>query len=273
MSPAGRRGGRSPRPVVPILKALERIYGRPRPRRDGRLRPLDELIATILSQNTTDVNSDRAWEALKRRYRTWDAVLEAPRRQLESTIRVGGLAPTKSRRIREALRKVRADRGRFDLDFLADLPAEEAEAYLRTFKGVGLKTIRCVLLFSCGKPVFPVDTHIFRVGKRLGLLPAKATPESAHEILQRITPPREIHPFHVNLIRHGRRVCKARRPLCDACAVARHCDDYRRRSGMAARASPRGRGAAGSTGAGSSGFSPGRRAALSGPQRPPSGAS
>lgn len=233
MSPARRREGRSPRRVVPILKALEKAYGRPRLRRKGRLRPLDELIATILSQNTTDLNSDRAWEALKRRYRTWDAVLRAPCRQVEATIRVGGLAPTKSRRIREVLRKVRADRGRFDLDFLADLPVEEAEAYLREFKGVGLKTIRCVLLFSCDKPVLPVDTHIHRVGKRLGLLPAKATPERAHEVLQEITPQREIYPFHVNLIRHGRRVCKAQRPLCDACAIARLCDHDRRRRSRA----------------------------------------
>lgn len=217
------------RRLLPIMRGLEEAYGRPRPRRSGRLRPLDELVATILSQHTSDVNSHRAWQALRRRYRTWDAVERAPRRQIEATIRAGGLAPTKSRRIQEVLRKVRADRGRLDLDFLVNLPVKEAEAYLRTFNGVGPKTIRCVLLFSCGRPVIPVDTHIFRVGKRLGLLPIEATPARAHAILEAITPRRSVYPFHVNLIAHGRRVCRAQRPLCSTCSVARHCDHGRKR--------------------------------------------
>lgn len=209
-----------------LIQALEAVYGRPSLDEHRRLKPLEELILTILSQNTNDTNRDRAWEAMRARYRDWSAVVAAPRRQLESAIRVGGLAPTKSARIQEVLRQIRKERGAFDLDFLLDLPVDEAEAYLRKFKGVGLKTIRCVLLFACGKPVIPVDTHIFRVGKRLGLFPAKATPEKAHAILQEITPSSEVYPFHVNLITHGRRVCKAPRPRCEQCPVTSLCGYY-----------------------------------------------
>jgi len=222
-----------------LIGTLEAVYGRPSLDDHERMRPLDELIFTILSQNTNDRNRDRAWEALKARYPRWEDVVAAPRRSLQATIRAGGLAPTKSARIQEVLRRVRRERGAFDLDFLEALPVAEAEAYLSTFKGVGLKTIRCVLLFSCRKPVIPVDTHIFRVGKRLGLFPAKATPKSAHEILQEITPPSEVYPFHVNLITHGRRVCKAPRPRCEACPVTSLCSwfaaERKRAKGKGAR--------------------------------------
>src|SRR5262249_53453576 len=201
-----------------------------------------------LSQNTNDRNRDRAWEALIARYpgrRTasasarrgepgsrepaspdWDSVVRATRRQLEATIRVGGLAPTKSARIQQVLREVKAARGAYAPDFLVTASIAEGEAYLRRFKGVGLKTIRCVLLFSCRKPVIPVDTHIFRVGKRLGLFPAKASPDRAHALLQAVTPASEVYPFHVNLIAHGRKVCKAARPLCDVCPVTDLCAFY-----------------------------------------------
>jgi endonuclease-3 len=206
-----------------IIATLEAAYGRPSLDDHERLRPLEELILTILSQNTTDRNRDRAWGALRERFPGWDDVVTAPKRQVEAAIRVGGLAPTKSARIREVLRRVKAERGDYDLDFLQDLPVAEAETYLRSFKGVGLKTIRCVLLFSCRKPVIPVDTHIFRVGKRLGLFPAKASPERAHEALQEMTPAHEIYPFHVNLITHGRRVCKAPRPRCEECPLTASC--------------------------------------------------
>ena len=209
--------------LEPLIRTLESVYGRPSQDDHERLRPLDELIFTILSQNTNDRNRDRAWEALKTRYPDWSAVVLAPRRQLEATIRAGGLAPTKSARIQQVLRQVKAERGAFDLDFLIDSSIAEGEAYLRRFKGVGLKTIRCVLLFACRKPVIPVDTHIFRVGKRLGLFPEKASPDRAHELLQEMTPPGEMYPFHVNLITHGRRVCKAQRPLCDACPITALC--------------------------------------------------
>lgn len=219
--------GTARRRLGPILRSLEGAYGRPVLRSRGRLRPLDSLVATILSQNTSDLNSERAWLALKERYPTWEAVLKAPRREVEATIRPGGLAPTKSARIRDLLRKVKRDRGALDLDFLRRLSVPEAEAYLRSFKGVGMKTIRCVLLFSCGRPVIPVDTHIHRVGKRLGLFPSRATPDQAHRILQEITPESEVYPFHVNLITHGRRVCSAQRPRCGECAIVRSCSYYR----------------------------------------------
>ncbi|MBI3447372.1 MAG: endonuclease III [Acidobacteria bacterium] len=206
-----------------VIGTLEAAYGRPSLSDHPRLAPLDELILTILSQNTNDRNRDRAWEAMRARFPDWSAVAASPRRQLAATIRVGGLAPTKSARIQDVLRKIFAERGAYDLDFLRDLPVAEAEEYLRGFKGVGLKTIRCVLLFSCGKPVIPVDTHIFRVGKRLGLFPPKATPDRAHALLQEMTPPSEMYPFHVNLITHGRKICGARSPRCEACPLTPGC--------------------------------------------------
>ncbi|HZE89675.1 MAG TPA: endonuclease III [Verrucomicrobiae bacterium] len=225
--------------LAEVIGTLEAAYGRPSLDDHPRLPPLDELILTILSQNTHDRNRDRAWEAMRARYPDWGAVAAAPRRQLAAAIRVGGLAPTKSARIQEVLRRVFIERGAYDLDFLRDVPLEEAEAYLRGFKGVGLKTIRCVLLFSCGRPVIPVDTHIFRVGKRLGLFPPKATPDRAHALLQEMTPPREMYPFHVNLITHGRKICGARSPRCEACPLAPACAHFAaRRKKTAKTASP-----------------------------------
>ncbi len=204
-----------------IIAALERAYGRPwlGERKD----PLSELIFTILSQSTTDLNRDRAWESLHREFSSWEEVTGAPRRRLERAIKVGGLAPTKSRVIREVLARVKDEEGSYSLDRLRDLSAEEVESHLRRFKGVGLKTIRCVQVFSLGQPAFPVDTHIYRITKRLGLVPAKASPEAAHEVMQALTPAPDVLPFHLNLSAHGRRVCKAGRPLCASCVLVRLC--------------------------------------------------
>lgn len=204
-----------------IIAALEAAYGRPGA---GKKKdPLSELIFTILSQSTTDLNRDRAWESLNREFASWEEVAAAPRKRLERAIRVGGLAPTKSRVIRDVLRQVKEEEGSYSLDRLRALSADAVEAHLRRFKGVGLKTIRCVQVFSLGLPSFPVDTHIFRITKRLGLVPPKASPEAAHEIMQSLTPPEEVLPFHLNLIAHGRRICAARQPLCEACALGRMC--------------------------------------------------
>lgn len=207
------------------MRALETAYGRP----DGGVGkdPLSELIFTVLSQNTSDLNRDRAWTSLWRAFASWHAIATAPRRRLEEAIRVGGLAPTKSRVIQETLRRVRRTEGDYTLDRLRGLGMDEVEEFLQSFKGIGLKTIRCVQVFSLGLPAFPVDTHIFRITKRLGFVPAKADPRTAHRIMQAITPASETLPFHINLITHGRRVCKAQRPLCSVCVIKRSCVYYR----------------------------------------------
>jgi endonuclease III len=204
-----------------ILKKLEQAYGSPRwnPNHD----PLGELVATILSQNTSDVNSDRAFAALRAAYPTWDEVLHAPPDDLASVIRSGGLARLKSRRIQDILHTLKAGQGQLPLDFLMDMPMPAARAFLAEFPGVGPKTIACVLLFACGHPAFPVDTHIHRVTTRLGLLPVSCTAERAHAVLEPLIPPAQIYRAHVNLIRHGRTVCKARSPDCQHCCLHTWC--------------------------------------------------
>ena len=182
---------------------------------------------TVLSQHTSDTNRDRAWASLWSAFDSWEAIATAPRRSVERAIRMGGLAPTKSRVIQQVLKQVRAQEGGYTLDRLRCLSMEKVEGVLRAFRGVGLKTIRCVQVFSLGQPAFPVDTHIYRITRRLGLVPSRATPEKAHEIMQALTPPSEVLPFHMNLITHGRRVCKAQRPLCGECVVRRRCLYYR----------------------------------------------
>ena len=207
-----------------IDRLLEKEYGQPSPRR--KLRPLDELILTILSQHTTDVNSNRAFERLKQRYPTWEMVMEADPADIEDAIRSGGLARIKAIRIKELLFKLWADYGELNLDFLCDLELGKARELLRSLVGVGPKTAACVLLFSCGKPAFPVDTHIHRVAKRLGLIGEAVSAEDAHLLLEAAVPPDRIFPFHVNLIVHGRRVCTAQRPRCEHCVLASLCRSY-----------------------------------------------
>ncbi|HEY3175507.1 MAG TPA: endonuclease III [Candidatus Polarisedimenticolia bacterium] len=222
-SPGRNRAGK----VLWIIGALERTYGRPTA--GERKDPLSELIFTILSQNTNDVNRDRAWVSLWKSFPSWRAIASAARHRVEAAIRVGGLAPTKSRVIQETLRKVKEDQRGYSLEALAGMDMREVEEYLAGFKGVGLKTIRCVQVFSLGQPAFPVDTHIFRITKRLGLVPPKASHEVAHRIMGALTPASEVLPFHINLITHGRRVCKAARPLCGECVIRRRCNYYRER--------------------------------------------
>jgi endonuclease III len=204
-----------------ILKKLQRAHGSPpwTPNHD----PLGELIATILSQNTSDVNSDRAYAALRATFPTWDEVADAHPDGLATVIRSGGLARLKCQRIQEILRTLRACQGHLRLDFLLHMPMPAARAFLADFPGVGPKTIACVLLFACGHPAFPVDTHIFRVTTRLGLLPAGCTAERAHAILEPLIPSAQVYEAHVNLIRHGRTVCKARLPDCQHCCLRSSC--------------------------------------------------
>jgi len=187
--------------------------------------PLSELILTLLSQNTSGQNTRRAFSSLRERFGSWEAVAEASVEDIAQAIKGGGLAQVKAARIKAILETVRKERGGLDLSFLAELPLPEAKAWLRKLPGVGPKTVACVLLFSLGRPVLPVDTHVYRVSRRLGLIPAKVSPERAQEELERQLPPEEFERFHLSLIEHGRRVCRARRPHCELCILRQECPE------------------------------------------------
>lgn len=186
--------------------------------------PVTELVLTLLSQNTSDTNSGRAFQQLLARYPDWDAVLASDPAELEETIRPGGLAPTKARRMRELLEQLRARLGpEWDASLLATLPIGEAKEWLVSLPGVGPKTAACVLLFSLGRDALPVDTHVHRVSQRLGLIGAKVNAVKAHDALEAQLPPAKYYDFHVSIIRHGRRVCHARRPRCGECVLRDRC--------------------------------------------------
>jgi endonuclease III len=206
-----------------IRDRLRREYGRPmlRPHRA----PIDELVLTVLSQNTNDRNRDVAWARLRERLPGWDAVREAPVAEIEDAIRPGGLAPTKAVRIKRILEAIGED----DLCWLADAPLEEARDYLCELPGVGRKTAACVLLFSFGRPEVPVDTHVYRVASRLGLIRHGASFDEAHDEMLRLVDPEDAYEVHVLLIRHGRRTCVARTPRCSECPLRRMCPEGRRR--------------------------------------------
>lgn len=213
------------KPVRYIIQNLEHAYGIPVNRRvAGQSDPLDMLVQIILSQATSDTNSERTFAALKKRFPDWDSVLRAREGTLADTIRSGGLANQKAAVIREVLRQIKLEHGTFDLFFLHDAPTEEAMQYLSQFRGIGPKTVACTLLFACHKNVFPLDTHIFRVLRRVGLIPEKCTDRRAHEIMSRLVPDGKFYSFHVNLIRHGRKLCRPREPLCEQCPVVEYCD-------------------------------------------------
>lgn len=200
-----------------VMELLAPVYGQPvaRPSRD----PLAELVLTVLSQNTADTNSGRAFIQLMRRYPSWQAIAEAPLEQVIETIQNGGLARQKAPRIQAILRAVAERSPDYDLSFLEQLSLEDARAWLRALPGVGPKTAACVLLFALGLPALPVDTHVERVAKRLALIPASATAEQAHTLLEALVPPESYYPFHMLLIKHGRRTCAARRPACERCPL------------------------------------------------------
>lgn len=200
-----------------VMQALEPLYGRPQPMPSHD--PLAELVLTVLSQNTADTNSGRAFVQMMRRYPSWDAIAAAPLDELVPTIQSGGLARQKAPRIQAILRAVAERSPGWDLSFLETMPLEEARAWLRALPGVGPKTAACVLLFSLGRPALPVDTHVERVSKRLGLIPAKATAEQAHDLLEALVDPADYYRFHMLLIKHGRRTCAARKPACDRCPI------------------------------------------------------
>jgi endonuclease-3 len=210
-------------PLTPkeIIGLLAEQYGElpQRPRRD----PLDELVLGVLSQNTSDLNSDRAFAQLKREFPTWQSVIEALASKVEDVIRPGGLAPTKSVRLKAILAEVLRRRGSFNLSFLEKMPLEEAEEWLTSLPGVGPKTAAVVLLFSLGRPAFPVDTHVHRVLGRLGLAQKAASATQVQAIWEPRLRPEEVYPLHLYIILHGRRTCVARGPRCPACSLWRRC--------------------------------------------------
>jgi endonuclease-3 len=229
-----------------VMDGLASIYGRPVWER--RLDPTSELVLTILTQNSADVNAEKAFDALRRAWPSagqasatdlgagwggtgieslpppdWSAVEFAPIEQLIDVIRPGGLAPQKAPRIQAALRRIREQQGDYSLEFLGEMPALEARAWLTGIDGIGRKTASIVLLFCFGLPLMPVDRHVERVAKRIGLIPPKATADDAHELFLGLLEPDEMYEAHVNLIQHGRRICHARNPAHEICPVAARC--------------------------------------------------
>jgi endonuclease III len=207
------------------LKIHERLldfYGEPIWR--NPLPPIDELVSTILSQNTNDINRDRGFNALRAKFGTWEEVRDAPPQDVIDAIRPAGLANQKGPRIQQVLRSITEERGGLDLSFLGELSVEEARAWLTRFNGVGPKTAAIVLCFSLGKAAFPVDTHIYRVTGRIGLRPERMTVEQAHPHLESIFPPETYYAAHLNIIRLGREICQARRPRCEICPIVNLCD-------------------------------------------------
>ena len=208
--------------ALKIHEALLQVYGEPVWR--NPLPAIDELVSTILSQNTNDINRDRGFTALRAKFPTWEAVRDAKAEDVIAAIKPAGLANQKGPRIQQVLRDITKERGSLSLDFLVGLPIEEARDWLTKFKGVGPKTAAIVLCFSLNMPAFPVDTHIYRVSGRIGLRPEKMTVEQAHPYLESVFPPRTYYSAHLNIIRLGREVCGARKPNCPKCPIIKLCD-------------------------------------------------
>ncbi|MBK5108005.1 MAG: endonuclease III, partial [Anaerolineales bacterium] len=210
--------------ALAIHQKLIEFYGDP----DWRnpLPPLDELVSTILSQNTNDVNRDRAFDALTARYSSWEEVRDADEQDVIDTIRPAGLANQKGPRIQNILTQITEQKGSLDLSFLGEMQTEDARQWLLQFKGVGPKTAAIVLQFSLGKPAFPVDTHVYRVTGRIGIRPEKMRADQAHIYLEELLPEETYYPAHLNIIRFGREICHARKPACEQCPLNGMCDFY-----------------------------------------------
>ena len=212
-----------------ICDLLDSAYGKHSMGRDLKSRPirggpLDELVLTILSQNTTARNCRQAFRVLSERFPTWDDARTGDEREIARAIHSGGLSQIKAARIKTILQQIYEAQGNLDLSWLARVGSEEARDYLLRFRGVGPKTAACVLLFSLGRPVLPVDTHVHRVSKRLGLIGPKVSAQQAHKILQDMVPAERIYSFHVNMVTHGREVCVAGTPKCPVCVLKGDCD-------------------------------------------------
>jgi endonuclease III len=208
--------------ALKIHERLLEFYGEPIWR--NPLPAIDELVSTILSQNTSDINRDRGFNALRAKFATWEKVRDAHPQTVIDAIRPAGLANQKGPRIQAVLHSITEERGNLDLSFLGDLPVEEARSWLTRFNGVGPKTAAIVLCFSLGKAAFPVDTHVYRVTGRIGLRPERMNVEQAHPYLESLFPPETYYAAHLNIIRLGREICTARRPYCERCPIIKLCD-------------------------------------------------
>lgn len=208
--------------AIKIHERLLEFYGEPLWR--NPLPAIDELVSTILSQNTNDVNRDRAFNALRAKFPAWEAVRDAKTRDVIEAIRPAGLANQKGPRIQQVLRSITEERGNLDLSFLAKMSVDDARNWLTKFNGVGPKTAAIVLCFSLGMPAFPVDTHVYRVTGRIGLRPEKMTVEQAHPHLEGLFPPETYYAAHLNIIRLGREICTARQANCEKCPITKLCD-------------------------------------------------
>ena len=207
-----------------VEQRLAAAYGTPR--WQPGLDPVAELVNTILSQATSDLNRDKGFAALQAHFADWFAVMNADPQAVIDAIRPAGLANQKGPRIQAALRTIWARRGTMNLDFLADLPLPEAKAWLTSIEGVGPKTAAIVLLFAFNRPAFPVDTHVHRISQRVGLIETKVTADKAHDLLENAGNPTTFYPLHLNLIRHGREVCQACQPRCEVCILQTICNFY-----------------------------------------------
>ncbi len=214
--------------VRAIRDRLRELYGRPVNHPHGH--PIAELVRTVLSQNTNDRNRDVAYERLRARFPTWVEVRDADPAEVEAAIKPGGLSQTKAPRIQEILRRLDDCGGEPNLDWLEHAGRDEAIEFLTELPGVGRKTAACVMIFALGRPEIPVDTHVHRVGGRLGLFPSRASFEVAHDEMLAITDPADAYELHINLITHGRRVCRPR-PRCEQCALRRMCPWFRAQRG------------------------------------------
>jgi len=212
--------------ALKIVNRLRQVYGVPQ--WGAPLSPVDELVCTILSQNTNDTNRDRAYQSLREKLPTWELVRDAPEDEVVAAIRTAGLANQKGRRIQTVLRGITKIRGVIDLDFLKDWSTEQAYGWLTQFPGVGPKTASIVLLFCFGRAVFPVDTHIYRVSGRLGLRPEAMSVEETHTHLGSLLPTEAFGAAHLNLIHLGREYCHPRQPACPTCPVQEWCTYYKK---------------------------------------------
>ncbi len=208
-----------------ILSLLVEAYGDRKWK--SRLEPVGELVLTILSQNTSDANSRHAFESLLSAFPNWDRLAAASTREIAKAIRSGGLSEAKAKYIGSSLKLIKKKMPDFDLRFLKDMGLEEAREWLLRLPGVGMKTASCVLLFSLGMPAFPVDTHVYRVARRLGLISGGVSVDAAHVEMERLVYPSDVYRCHVLFIEHGRRTCRAQRPLCKSCVLASICPSYK----------------------------------------------
>ena len=210
------------KPFEIIVQNLEMTFGEPKLSAKSNI--LEMLIKIILSQATTGTNSRRTFENLKKRFKDWDEMLSAGEDEIADTIRLGGLANQKAKVIKNLLEQINEEYGELSLEFLGKMPAQEAKNLLENFKGIGPKTAACTLLFAEHKEVFPLDTHIFRIFKRMGILPEKVSDKKAHKLLDELVPHGKFYSLHVNLIRLGKKICRPREPFCEECPLVEYCN-------------------------------------------------